>query len=852
MNNWVLGVFVCTALTISGCGSLQPVSLTAQLQDLHRQGAYEFENAEYERAVETWQQGLELARTRGATRFVGTFLTNLGVGYANAGRYEKALSTQIEALAIKRQLGDRRGEAVNLTNIGDVYWSLGQYSSALRHFQSALTIHRRIQQRDGVAANLNNIGAVNAQLGNNHEAIAYSRQALRISRALRDDSGESANLNNIGVLQRNLGDNELAAASFANAMEIAVAVGDRRGQANSLGNLGLVHSEQGRLASGREALTSSEAILAELGAIDLLWKVQRGLGRVEVQSGDDRAAVNHYERALEHVEQLRAGIEDKTSQTTFIQGKLIVYDELIALYRNLHRRYPNEGFDLKALQIFERKQGRVFLEEIGKSGARRFRGLPEDVQQREVELDRLLQRTRGELVYQRSQGRSAPDLERKLDELRTEEHALRQKLQNKYPDYFALKYPLPASVQTLQSLLATNEVLLVYHVMPEDTFVWLITSDGHWFHELGLGQKDLEQRVNDLRGITEVLISAIQRREPMYRLRRIAQRTHGAWDHAARTLYQILLPSKLRERLSPGQLLYVVPTGPLYGLPFGTLVSSRDGRPARYLVSDHPVAYLSSSSLLRIIRQASKRRSESPRFPLLAFADPVYDDNADVATGNLWIKKQTQSYLQYLGGSFSRIPHSADNARALGRLLRAPIASGPLQLGERATRSRVLELNDESLLDDYRYVFFGVHGVLPGEVNRIVQPALVLSHPEQEGYLTMGDVFGLALNADLVTLSACNTARGEAVRGDGIRGLTRAFMYAGTQSVGATLWAVEAQSVQLVSEGLHAGLVAGLERAEALRRIKLRMLQGDIRTDAAGLYQHPYFWAPLVLFGEGA
>jgi len=132
-------------------------------------------------------------------------------------------------------------------------------------------------------------------------------------------------------------------------------------------------------------------------------------------------------------------------------------------------------------------------------------------------------------------------------------------------------------------------------------------------------------------------------------------------------------------------------------------------------------------------------------------------------------------------------------------------------------------------------------------VDRIVQPALVLSHPEKDGYLTMGDVFCLQLNAELVSLSACNTGRGNEIKGEGLMGLTRAFMYSGTPAVSVTLWSIESESAKELDVGMYRYLSRKPGRAEALREIKLAMLHGQKGDE----YRHPFYWAPLVVFGDG-
>ena len=151
-------------------------------------------------------------------------------------------------------------------------------------------------------------------------------------------------------------------------------------------------------------------------------------------------------------------------------------------------------------------------------------------------------------------------------------------------------------------------------------------------------------------------------------------------------------------------------------------------------------------------------------------------------------------------------------------------------------------------LSRYRNIIFACHGILPKDKKGAPQsPALILSNPQEEGVLTMEDVFSLKLNAELVSLSACNTGRGDAIRGEGIIGLARAFMFAGTPSISVNLWPVESFSAKMLNVGFFKYLKEGKDKAEALRRVKTDMIKGA----KGDRYRHPYYWAPLVLFGDG-
>jgi len=556
-----------------------------------------------------------------------------------------------------------------------------------------------------------------------------------------------------------------------------------------------------------------------------------------------------------------------------MRRKLYVYDELIDLLQTLHQAHPDKGYDDKALEIFERKQGRVFLEEIGQSGARRFAGLPDRITQQEQSLAQQLVKTQTDLALERAkpflqQNRARIDsLTQKLATLKNEQAALEAHIKEKYPKYYALKYPQPASLATLQNeVLQAGEMMLVYGVMEDSTVLWVINQDKLTLFTLSLSETEIEQQVSDFRQAISAMQRAIEqsgqrgftRAELEEFLEDRAEDTLPEVLETSHRLYQNLLPVGARKLLAQAQLIYVVPTGPLYALPFEALVTTpvedNEDESPHYLIKDHAIAYLSSASLLKTLREAQSRRQTKAPQPLLAFADPVFPPCADqknhrrgTSTDN-FISLRSSTYRNLVReGCFQPLPETEEEVTEIAKWLNAPTKHA-LKLRETASYQTVQDLK----LDDYQYLVFATHAVLPDETDGVNQSALVMSHTEpddEKAFLTMADVFALQLNADFVTLSACNTGGGKHIKGDGIRGLTRAFMYAGTPAVSVTLWSVESQSAKTLSTGIFERLQKQQNLAEALRQIKLAMLRG--KRDK--VYEsHPYFWAPFVIWGDGA
>ncbi|MDM8564215.1 CHAT domain-containing protein [Candidatus Halobeggiatoa sp. HSG11] len=707
------------------------------------------------------------------------------------GQYQKALTNYQQALEIHREIGNKLGEGASLGNIGSVYRELEQYQKALFNHQQALEINREIGHKHGEGVNLINIGNVYKNIGQYQKALSYSQQSLEIDREIGNKHGEAIDLDGIGIIYKKLGEYQKAKTNF------------------------------------QDCTTILETIRS-----DDLWKAQCGLASVEAKLNQPESAIQHYVQALDNLEKLRAGLSIKEYKTSFMRNKIGVYDELIALLQSQHSKQPNKGYDRKAFEIFERKQGRLFLEEMGQSGARRFTG-----------LDNEIIETEQSLVLKRQNTQSLSPQE--YTALEQAEEMLKKRIKAKHPKYYALKYPQPVDLETLQNqVLQKGEMMLIYGVMEKNIVLWVIGRQHFQMFTLPVDENTLKQKIENLRALFN----------PLFK---------NKFLQASNDLYQTLLPEAARKLIKNAETLYIIPTGPLYGLPFGSLVTSNPKQPIRYFIEDYPISYLSSASLLKIIRD--EERKTQPPEPFLAFADPNYPScNFTLniirkifaklrSKPETFAGLRTKSYLKSIKGNcFTRLAATANEVREIADLLNAD-HSKSIYLGNKASRSTIFALNEADKLDDYRYIMFSVHGIIPNKSNQIEQPALVLSNPTKDGYLTMADVFALKLNADFVNLSACNTGCttkncSENVRGEGIMGLTRAFMYAGTSRVAVTLWSVDLHSSKDLNIGLFTNLKANQKMAHALRNIKLKMIRGQASSKE---YSHPYHWAGFVVYGDG-
>jgi CHAT domain-containing protein len=363
-----------------------------------------------------------------------------------------------------------------------------------------------------------------------------------------------------------------------------------------------------------------------------------------------------------------------------------------------------------------------------------------------------------------------------------------------------------------REMLDAETVLVEYQLGEKQSYAWALTKSGLTTAVLP-GRKQVEQTIAGYRKQAAAPVSALTVTAALERL-----------DTEGRKLYQMLL-APVEAALEAKSRVVIVPDGALAYLPFEAL----PGR--ERMIERFSVSYAPSASTLAALRDRDRQRS-SPERTLLAFADPS-------SAG----RKESSPVLaawRERGFAFTPLPNARVEVAGIRSLFR-PEASH-VYLGAEA---REQSLKSEQL-ESYRYVHFAAHGYFDEE-----QPSrsgIVLSaegDDANDGVLQAPEIMRLRLNADLVTLSACQTGLGEVLAGEGVMGLTRAFFYAGAQSLVVSLWNVNDAATGELMKHFYVNLKGGMPRDEAMRRAKLKLI-----ATPNSPWRHPYFWAPFVFVGD--
>jgi CHAT domain-containing protein len=843
-------------------------------------GSSHFYVSEYEKALEYYLQALPLRRAVGDREGEAATLNNISIGYGSLGQLRASLSWQEQALELRRALGDRRGQATLLHNMAVVDFMTSRMQKAIDRLQEALALSRALGDRKTEAASLGTLAAVHRELGAPEDALHHYRQALELWREVGNRSGEATVLREMGRTHAALGETAVALQHYQQALDLHRAMGDRA-EAGTLFHIGMAHKELGDLGKAAEILMEALRLSQETKDLPHEASVRSGLGQVYAARGDAQKAIAHLEQALalrrrlsDRAEEafvlhelakvelglgqvtqgrqrleaalgLIEGVRDEVAshelRAALVARSASVHELYLDVLMQEHRRDPAAGFEARAFEASERGRVQSLLEQLAESHLDLREGADPALIEREALLQEQL-RFKLEQQMRLLTGPHTPAgvaaAEAEVQAARSDYGMLQARIRVASPRYAALRQPQVLSLAEVQQqvLDPAGTLLLEYALGDERSFLFAVTSGSLRSFTLP-GRAEIE--------------AAARRAYDLLTQRRVKAGAEGERAEALGALSRMLVEPVAAELGS--ERLLVVADGALHYVPFAALPVP--GRPSVVLGAEHEIAAAPSASLLAALRQEAAGRKRAAR-TLAVFADPVFsrDDervrskpgrSARAIGGDRWAPSPEPTRSAAEGGLgaevLPRLPFTRREAQAI--LALAPARDTRVALSFDATRQAAVG----GVLSDYRFVHFATHGFFNDahpELSGLVLSLVDRDGKPQEGFLSAGEVFNMKLSADLVVLSGCRTALGKQMKGEGVVGLTRAFMYAGTSRVLASLWNVDdAASAALMTRFYEGMLKGGLPPARALQRAQLAVARQR-------QWRNPYYWAAFQLQGD--
>jgi CHAT domain-containing protein len=637
--------------------------------------------------------------------------------------------------------------------------------------------------------------------------------------------------------------------------------------------------------------------------LDLMWPAQLGMGRSQwAQAGQEKdpkksvklreSALANFQDAITTVEALRAGsLRADESRTIFLSTTKNVFDDAASAFAemallNAPAAGSAEALSGKALEyaaaafrITEQSRARSLLDLLSETNAAVTEGIPADLLKRKQDnLDRQqeIAETLTGISLAADSDKKPSELESALEKLQTEFEEIENQIRTASPRYASLTAGKPLSLAEVQNgVLDDQTVLLEYSLGRDASYLWAVTKSAVSLYKLP-ARSALDTLATALRA--QLIPSKLQRRIVGIDVMADSQRglsvsaTPFAEDAAA---FVTASSALYKAAVEPAgavlgeKRLLIVGDGALNYVPFEALVKSPDSADYSslpYLIKSNEIIYAPSASVVGVIKQQNTNRSGRA---MLILADPVFNSNDTRAraagssanaddTRGLGIQSAltdvtgqdasaTAGSAKMQGLPLARLAGTRTEAEQIVKLAKTSGTPADVWLDLDASEGNV----DTRDISKYRVVHIATHGLLNAERPQFT--GLVLSlvgNKTEDGFLRTDEVFNLRLGSPLVMLSACETGLGKEKRGEGVMGLTRAFMYAGAPTVGVSLWSVADKSTaELMTDfykrllGSSAAQSTAVSPSAAMRDAQLAMIAGK-------KYSAPFYWAPFVLVGD--
>ncbi len=778
----------------------------------------------YKKSIENGQQFLEAAIKLKDFEVIAYALTRLGGMQFRLGDMRKALENMVKSLTIARKIGAKKREGMALLNIGAIQATLGNYEKAAEYFKKSLGLLQKIGAKRSEIRALMNIGLLNKDMKQYPAAFEYFAKAMEKA----DDNAyvfeQGLIYNGMGETYAMLKDYKPALMYYQKSKAIFDHLNDEFNQGYLLTKIADLNYELGHYKQALSGYQQALRVGSTIDASQLIWEAHAGLGACFEKLNNTEKAISNYQHAIANYDSVRQNLDVESLTSSFLNDKYQVYPSLIQLLA------ARQQFAM-AFDYLERYKAKNMLQILAGGRFLLENALPDSVRYGLVENRDQLAEAHAQRAAELAKPAEARNeqvllnLDRQITDLQLKKSALIESVKKDFTPYYQLTSAEQVDLQRLQNdILKPGQLLLEYVVGPEKTSVFAITRDSLLYRTIPVARDSLVK--------TQANMSAIFRTDVSQGASHLFNADQADFSIApAFSLYEMLL-KPFRNLWRRSDELIIVPDDFLNYLPFEALITDTanvqnryDFANAKFLIETTNVRYSPAASLL----DPALKRDHHPTKSLLAFGNPDFNTPENLSA-------QTNRATH-----FQPLPHAEAEVKAIGSLL--PFNEKKIYNGIDAS-----ETTFKKQAPQYRVLHLASHF----EINDFdpLYSRVVLSQSDktgEDGFLYTYEIFGLHLNADLVTLSACNTALGKMSKGEGLIGISRAFLYSGVPGMILSLWSVDDEATNLIMENFYGYLQNGLRKDKALRQAKLDYLK---TSDDA--HKDPFFWAPFILIGDAA
>ncbi|MFC2151829.1 tetratricopeptide repeat protein [Bacteroidota bacterium] len=829
---------------------------------------------EYELALLYYLKALQIYKEHSLEiRFdVASTYNNIGIIYHNKNEFDLALEYLLKAGQIYKELfGENHPEvASNYNNLGAVYSDKSNFDLAAQYFLKSLQIAKEIfgENHMNVSDTYSNLGLVYASKKDYNTALEYNFKSLQIRNEILGEkhTDVATSYNNIGLVYWDKKDYNTALKYYFKALQIDKELfGEKHSYvAKSYMNIGNVYKvkreydkalqyyQKGIASSLRNFndtvnIYSVPIIEDYMNWIHLIQCLQT---KIEILANKSPLAnlgvsLRHYQACDTLISQARQSITTKSDKLALGEYASEVYiaavNVCVKLSDNPPSPFSKQDFLEQAFYFSEKNKSSVLLEALASAEAQKFAGIPDSLLSIEhnLQINIALYKT---ILAEQPDSANKILFENKLFNANRQYDELITLFESQYPEYFELKYNRkPACVEEIQKILDDKTAIISYFTGDSIITIFTVTNKNMDIKTVP-AVENLAQDIRDFRN--GLLYTSSSRFSDAYK------------KHAFK-MYGQLIPENLDERI---QNLIIIPDAELSMIPFETLLTENledeDWKELPYLIKKYNISYSYSANLFykTFPKELTNKIEYTDLNDWLAFA-PVFDDQSSAS-----VTLRTRELLREFDN------FSSDTIGKRGTLISGEYISPILasqneveeifkqfdQRGKKALVQIKQSANEKFLkseeIEKYKYLHFATHGFVNTEKPELSGILLAQdSTINEDGILYSGEIYNLKLNADLTVLSACETGLGEIKKGEGLIGLTRALLFAGSKNIIVSLWKVADESTSDLMIDFYKNLLEEeqekQEFSKALQQAKLKMIN-------EGKYAHPFYWSPFILIGK--
>ena len=798
-------------------------------------------------ALEYFQRSIKWAEEVGNKRAVAAALSNIGVIHKSQGNYLRSLEFYQKCLKLTEELNDKNGISRTLNNISNVHKGQGNYQQALEYAQKSLKLAEELEDKSSISRSLGSIGNIYYEQYQHEKALEYYQKSLKISEELDNKRLIAISLDNIGIVHYERGNYQQALESCGQSLKIAEQLNDGVRIAHVLANLAKIYLEQGKYQMALDTAALAEARAAQIGIKDVLRRARTTEGKAYSFLNKPDLARQAFVDAIAVTEQLRNQIAGgEQDQQRFFEDKVDPYYQMVALL-------ISENNSSEALAYSERAKGRVLLDVLRNGRINITKAMSSEEQETERTLNEKIVSLNAQLQREKQQ----PNRDR-LSELDTQLQKARLEYELFQTNLYAAHPELKLHRGQTQSLTLnqisnlfpdTKTAILDFVVADNKVYLFLITEND------GKTKDEVDHGIKLASHIIDISERNLNERVTAFR-NRVAEGNLKFRDQS-RELYDLFL-KPVEEHLRGKTTICIIPDGALWELPFQAL-QSKDGR---FFIEDHALFLAPSlSALYEMVKKRTRLKTEQAvnadvgniTYKKGAASDVSLPEKSSISTelvafGNPALNAETVEIIKsvYRDEKIGPLPEAEREVKTLAQIYgqsRSLVFTG----------AGATETNFKKNAYNARILHFATHGLLDDR-NPMYSRIMLARVPEdanEDGMLEAREILNMDLKADMVVLSACQTARGRIGWGEGVIGMSWALFVAGVPSTVVSQWKVESSSATELMIDFYKNLVvqkkqraAKMTKAEALRLAALKLLRSD-------KYKHPVDWAGFVLIGDG-